>query len=423
MKRFYCIPALMMVSAGAIAGNAQWYSPSAGDLHTAELTSGQAVPPSRHTESTALNYTWPLSRMPGAAISADARVESRQYWVDTTGDALARGIKLPLSAPGAVIRVSALEHGSALTLNPQALELSINGLSVAATEHSGDTSQAELVSGSELRAQGMPVPQDSLAFRLPETGAAGTLHMRLAGAPEHLPLVVHVYEPFSPWTASLSAPRHNYLSVQSLNLELALSDGQNRLPGGAMQALLVSPNADQAWPLEVGQDGFTLHGPIPTEIPDGPGLFEVHAYVNTTYDDTVIRRDLKLALGISTSHARFSETAEVNDRAGLAISLGVEAAVAGRYQVNAEVHGTDALGHLQGLAMVQSAAVLDAGDGRIRLDVPADLLIESGLQPPYEIRNLELLDQGRMQVLESRQRAMKIDTARTITNPPSGSER
>ena len=58
--------------------------------------------------------------------------------------------------------------------------------------------------------------------------------------------------------------------------------------------------------------------------------------------------------------------------------------------------------------MAQSAAVIEGRAGSIQLQVDADMLKASGLRAPFEVRNLELLDQGRMFVLQRQQRALLL---------------
>jgi hypothetical protein len=70
-----------------------------------------------------------------------------------------------------------------------------------------------------------------------------------------------------------------------------------------------------------------------------------------------------------------------------------------------------AFGQLQPLAFAQSAAVLEAGQGQIVLTVDEATLAASGLKAPFEVRNLQLLDQGRMYMLEERQRAVVIQAS------------
>lgn len=402
------LPAVALIAGTAsAAGPAEWAPPGSGDLRIESLpATAPAVPPSRHVEAEPVSYAWPLTLDRSSTAPQGPAMESRQYWVDTTGRGLEQGLKLPLSSPGAIVRISALHADSGVLLDAQNLKVSVDGQALPATRESGGL---KLFTGSDLQAQGMSVPTDSLAFQLPGQDQARSLQLQLAGAPAEQPLVVHVFEPESQWVGQLSAERHNFLAGGELKLDVGLAGGDEQFAAQSVQAVLVSPDAEQAWPLEVAGDGFTLVGHAPQDLPDaGEGLYEVHAYLEGRRDDAVIRRDLKVAVNIAAPTARLSDDIDSLDESGLKIDLGVEVAAAGRYQVSGQVWGTDSDGSLQPLAMAQSAAVLEPGEGRLRLDVPASLVLESGLSAPFEVREVQLIDQGRMAVLEARSRGFGI---------------
>ncbi len=392
----------------------QWLDSQPGDLRADRLTSDtRAVPASMHQESAAINFSWsadepPATRRPGAGPTETATtptVESRQYWLDVTGADLAGGVELPLTAPGAVIRISALDSDSGLELDPDKLVLEFDGRPVSA-----DFGPAQISSGADLRREGMPVPEDTLAFRLSDRIGAGTLTVRHEGVRGSLPLVVHVHEPESEWVARLALERHNYLAGQPLDFEFSLGDGRQTIGADSIQAVLASPDARQTWPISTGRDNSLAMAAAPLADIDrpAPGLYEAHVYVESEYRGQTIRRDLRLALNIAPAIAHFSGEVEHGRGDGLALVLGVDSAVSGRYQVNAEVMGTNERGELELLGFVQSASVLEAGGGQIELALDSDMLRASGLRAPFEVRNLQLLDQGRMFLLEEREQALRI---------------
>lgn len=364
-----------------------------------------ALPTSRHSESRAITYAWAADagHVPAAAGNG-VEVESRQYWVDTTGRALERGVKLPVSAPGAVIRVSALEQGSELRLDPGHMALAINGQAIDRTAVEG------LATGDQMRREGMSVPRDSLAFRLPADGQAGTLELNLAGAPADLPLVIHVHEADSPWVARMASRSQNFLGGQPIDFEVILSNGESEFAIEQIDAVMVGPNAAKSWTLSRNGDARRLHGRIDADtLVEGPGLYEAHVYANHVVDGVMVRRDLKLAFSVAPPIGRFTgEIGKLDAASGFGIGLEVEVAAAGRYQVNGELYATDAEGNLQPAAFMQSATELEPGTDVIDLEVDPGVLAGTSLTPPMEIRNLQLLDQGRMYLLEERAQAIRI---------------
>lgn len=411
---------ILLLIAGSVcaAGPVEWMPVGADDLRIESLpASVPAAPPSRHAESEPVRFAWPLEIDRSAPAPSGPAMESRQYWVDTNGLDIQKGLKLPLSSAGAIVRISALHADSGLMLDAAGLQVDIDGSELPVTESGGGI---RLVTGRDLQAQGMSVPTDTLAFQLPEQGSPRLLNLQLAGAPADQPMVVHVFEPRSEWFGTLSAARHDYLAGQSIALDVALSNGDQRFAAQSVQAVLVSPDADQAWPLELSSDGLGLRGVVPQELPtSGPGLYEVHAYLEGRQGDTLIRRDIKLALGIGAATARLDHSASASMDRGLTIDFGVEVVTAGRFQMSAQVWGTDASGELRPLAMTQSAAVLAPGANQLQVEVPSDLLQASGLVAPFEVRGIELRDQGRMSLLETRHAGLVIGSERAGLRPGS----
>ncbi len=392
----------------------EWLDTQSNDLRADRLTTDTgAIPASMHQESAAINFAWnaeqaSTARRPGVGpteTGTTPMVESQQYWMDVTGTELARGVELPLTAPGAVVRISALDNDSGLELDPDKLVLEFNGRPVSVEFGPGHVS-----TGVELRREGMPVPEATLAFRLTDRIGAGTLTVSHEGVRGSLPLVINVHEPESAWTATLALERHNYLAGQPLDFEFELGDGRRSIEAHSIQAVLASPDASETWPIESTRgNGLTMAAaPLADIDRPAPGLYEAHVYVEGEYRGQTIRRDLTLAFNVAPAIAQFSGEVERGRSDGLAVVLGIDSAVSGRYQVNADVMGTNARGELELLGFVQSANVLEAGSGQIELALDSDMVRASGLQAPFEVRNLQLLDQGRMYLLEDRQQALRI---------------
>ncbi len=392
----------------------EWLDTQASDLRAERLSDETiAVPASLHRETAPIQFSWNrdqavAGRTPAGGPTetmATPAVESKQYWLDVTGRELARGVDLPLTAPGAVIRISALDSGTELRLDPEQLRLEFNGRPVHARFNRDEVSR-----GRDMRREGMPVPEDTLAFRVNDRIGAGTLRVAHADLQADLSLVVNVHEPDSPWTARLALPRHNFLAGQALDFDFDLGDGRQTIEPRSVQAVVASPDASQTWPIARGRGNQLALDSAPLARMDrpAPGLYEAHVYVESEHRGQTIRRDLTLAFSIAPPIARLNEQVRRGSSSGLDLVLGIEAAVAGRYQVNAEILGTNARGELEPLAFTQSAAVLEAGQGQIEVALDADTIHASGLSAPFELRNLQLLDQGRMYLLEDRERALRL---------------
>ncbi|MEN1726826.1 MAG: DUF4785 domain-containing protein [Pseudomonadota bacterium] len=393
-----------------------WLPTDSNDLRSQALTENtRSLPASLHQEQAPVSLAWSANqasqrglyayRSNSSAPAPGPSASSQGYWVDVSGAELAQGVDLPLSAPGAVIRISALENGTELQLDPQTLVMTIDGRPVSAS-----SGLQEFATGARMRSQGMPVPSDSLAFQLGRGSSAGLMRIQHAGLPSDQNLVIHVHEPNSEWVAELTLPRANLLSGEALAFDLQIGDARQSLQTRSVQAVLISPDASETWSLNQPRQGQLAlnEAPMASRAAAGSGLYEARVYVEAEVNGITVRRDLSLALNIAPAIARFTGQVGLERSAGVVMDLGVETAAAGRYQVNAQLMGTNKEGQMQAIAVVQSAAVLDAGFGTIELAIDENLINSSGLSAPFEVHDLMLLDQGRMTLQEHRAKALRI---------------
>lgn len=404
-NRFLITGTLLAVAATAGAQTADMHAPAAGDLRPAQLVDADQVraaePLNRSTET--VHFARAVTTA-GSDAPAAYTAESRQYWVDTDTDGLRDGITLPLSAPGAVIRISPLESADLPPVDIKSLDLALDGKPL---DPRRDVDQ--IASGRQLREAAFSVTPGSLAFRLNDGAGAGELALRLrAGyrSRTNVPLVVHVFEPRSPVVARVTLPRQDFLAGESLGLDLALVAGDRALEPDSVQAVVTDPSAGHAWPLSLAADGRSLQGTLPAgEAGDPAGLWEAQVYVEGRHDGLRVRRDIPVAFGVTLATARLAGSARLNVEGGLDVELGVDVAQAGRYQVSGTLYGTHAGGQSVPVARAETAAWLEAGKGELVMafDTPPE-----GISGPLELRGLRLADQGRMGLLEYRERAVTI---------------
>ena len=374
--------------------------------------------PSRHVEQSELRYQHSVlerdkNKHGGYAFSAiensnaDAALisESRQYYIDTTGGQLADGIDLPLTAPGAVIRLSTGTSDNRSGLSLRQLELKLNGNTVDARKIAQN-----VTGGRQLRASGWRVPENTLAFRMDRATGAGTLTLRYSGLTADAPVLVHVFEPESRWVARLALNNQRFLAGQTITASLMIDDGLRQQTPTAASAILSAPGGEHLRSMHrSGGDGFwQLIAPEQVQS-NHQGLYEIHLHVEQRFGDLIVRRDISHAVSIAPSLARFSGTATVAHDRQVQLALPVEASLAGRYQINATLYATDQKGELQPAIFSQSAAVLPAGGGPLSIAFDTQALAQAGLGAPFELRDVSLLDQGRMLQLEHRQRALVIE--------------
>lgn len=357
-----------------------------------------------------------LDRVPSAmswALEADAALEqrpqpfreqSREYWIDASEAELRRGVNLPTSATGALIRFSP-HAGARATLAREDLQIS-NG----ARRLSADQAIQALASEDELRAAGMDVPQGSVVLRLSEAAGSGMLQISARSAQGDW--LIHVYEPASKVVLNLQAAKDSVLAGDALVITASMEGGAS-LQG--LAGLLSAPSGfSQSFDFVRQRDGSFRASVVPdARHAGGHGLWEIHAFGNAVNGKQTIQRDARTAVAVSVAGARLSGAAEplpsLSRQREVAVQLAVEVEVASRYQLAGVLYGTSADGQLRPAAVAHSAAWLERGQTTMQLRFDAAALTPSGLKAPYELRDLRLLDQADMSLIERRERAMALD--------------
>lgn len=330
---------------------------------------------------------------------------SRHYQVDADGAALARGVTLPLTSAGAVLRISPATRDSA-PLHAGQLHLRNSGQRLPAARVA-----SIIASGDEMNAAGLAMRSGSLALRLGEQVAGGPVIVDARGATGKY--LIQVDEPDSAYALTLAAARDTQLAGQRLEVRAALRqpgttasldaiDGLLEAPDGWTMPITFMPRPDRSYVA-------TIEAPA-AHAGAQRGLWQVHAFASGQDDGRELLRDATNAFAIVVPTARLDGRidAPATARSGLAFAVGVETASASRYAVSGVLHGHDATGQLRPAAYAESAVWLEAGVGQeITLRFDAAALAESGLFAPWALHDLRLVDQVQLGVLERRQVALR----------------
>ena len=331
---------------------------------------------------------------------------SKEYWIDVTGADLARGIELPTHGPGALLRINPVAGEKLATpLDPMALEVTTPAKALL----EGNAAFATLVDSAQLEAAGAPFADGTIAGRLRSELGAGTFGVQLAGLAEDGRFVVHVLDHGSPLELAVRTDRANYLDGDTLVVRSSLAGTKAR---GAVEGFVVSP-AGRAWPLvaERSRDGeFHFSLELDGAEAPAPGLWEAHLSYRGEVDGLRVRRYGKVAFAVAMPAGRLDGNAALTETPGqLAVTLGVETAADGRFEVRGVLFGSDAAGKLQPIAVGHSAAWLGAGAGSLELRFDQALVDASGLGAPFEVRDLRLLDQGNLALLQRQAHGLRIE--------------
>jgi hypothetical protein len=373
------------------------------DLVPKALSSAKTTAAPADLERKPVAFAWALDPSAGLEKSAPFVAQSREYWKRVSAADLSSGVPLTLTAPGAVLRLSPFAHGSKQRMDVGEVRLEHDGM-----QWEGARAIERFVDADQLKAAGMEVPEQSIAFRLrPELGA-GRFTLSLAHPGDDM--LLHVFEPDSGEMLSLGTERDNVLPGEEIAVKANFTSPQNKrageivgtiaAPNGRLFDLTFEPQADASWKatarIEAGAGA-------------GEGLWEVHA--TAWSDDGTVQRDVRTAFNVALPTAKLagSGTIEHAKDGALRIALPVQVAAASRYDIGGVIYGTALDGTRQPFAIAHSAAWLEPGKPKLTLSFDASLLDHPGLQAPYELREVTLTDQGSLNLLERRSRALQFD--------------
>lgn len=346
--------------------------------------------PTGEIERKAVSFSWALD--PSAALSEPEPflAESREYWKTVDADELAVGVALPVSAKGALIRVSPAQGAASLKAGD--FDIVQGGRKIAIAHAAGE---------AELHKAGMDVSAGTQIMKLGDDAGPGRYTLRAAKAQGAY--VVHVFEPQSDVVLYARADRNHALAGNDMRVAIS---GVTAGKGARLQseALLVAPDgSSRSVPVRADRNGGMEAA---FKLPDGAsatkGLWELQVFGDA--DGTP--RDARTAFAVAQPTAKFAGIFGHNSTS-LRVSLPVQAASPGRYEARGTLYATAKDGSLRPVSEAHSAAWMEAGNGMLVLQF-AKAHVPRGYGAPYEVRQLELNDQSRMAPLESRARGARF---------------
>ncbi len=402
----------LIASASLLAASAtaapRFLPAQAGDLAPKALSvaAAQALP---GLERQPVAMSWAAE---GAIVTAPAPFvgQSREYYKEVSGDELAAGVDIHTTSPRALVRLQPVGAAAAKAapIEPQAIVLS----DATGRAYANASGMEMVASADQGRQAGVGYGTGTSAFRVNPSLGAGTMKLRAASASSGQRYLVNVVEPDSPYAMTLQTDAPTYLHGQVLTItpDLVEQEGtrSSRRPLAKLSGLVTSP-AGRQFPVifRPGKDG-RLQGLLTLDGGEAimPGLWEVHAAGQAQLGGRTVERSLRVAFAVAAPVARFDGVVTPAHTPGsVGLRLGVEVATAGRYEARALLYGMVG-GAMQPVAVAHSAQWLEAGRGGIVLSFTPELL--AGATGPFELRDLTLLDQGRMGVLQRQQRAVVL---------------
>ena len=349
-----------------------------------------------------VRFSWAIDASTTLDAPQPFTATSRDYWTTVDATELARGHTVHTTRPGAMVLVSP-ERGAAAAVQPSDMRILRGGRVLDPATATDRNAPA-----SELRAAtGAPFAAGSLGFRLrPELGA-GRFDIQLPDARGRY--VVHVHEPDSPYALKLVNPDTTKLTGDAVSIDAELVAPAGTPPLQRLGGLLTAPDGRtfDLTPIRTA-GGYRLQAQLPRQASSQPGLWEAHAFAVGEAAGEPLLRDAKVALEVTAPTARLGGSYAVTTGPdGLEVTVPLQVASEGRYEVRTVLHGTDASGSLRPAAVGHSADWLRPGRQALTLEFAPELY--RGLTAPFELRQLSLGDQGRHGRLEYRENAARLE--------------
>ena len=343
--------------------------------------------------------------------------QSDEYWLNVTGAELNAGVQLNLSQAGSLVRIAprgdvstgALMHADAVA--PERVQIQRIGQTPQGKNASPQATESlvkSLASAEALASAGLA--DDSSALQMSDKATAGEYRLQVSQAlVAKANYLVNVKEKGSPYQLSIKAPSAIAADAQTLGVKLALSQSDNQFAPKAK--LKQADGTEQA--LAMVKQGDEWQALVPADLPlasSNAGLSEIEVTVQTQVDGRPVLRTVKTAFKSYVNSASIKpEVLTIWDK-GVPNQVNFELTVAeaGRFGLSGVLTGTNAKGQKVAIMRTQAATWLTPESPKLKLMFDPKLIQASGLQPPFELNELELQDQGQMARLSFQANALVL---------------
>ncbi|KAA3640093.1 MAG: DUF4785 family protein [Proteobacteria bacterium] len=381
---------LMSLSGLGLAQYTPQWTEAPQQIDLVDMTSFKSISQPVNSEQQAVRFHYSLLGSDQLSDNNQGYLaESKQYWLNTNAQKLSQGLQLPVTSDLAVIRIN--------PLNPTKSSQSLNQQDITVQQFDQTLSVDVFADSEQLKATGMPVSDYTVAFNVHTQPGMLTLSMPTAtkALAKGDTFIIHVFEPNSEYVLQLKTSQQQYAANQvvKINSQLLSQSGVNHM---TIAGYITQPNGEKLTDLSFQQN---KNGDYQATIGQltgqslAHGLWEVHTIASSDINGLKVMRDVSTAFALSLPTARINQQLAVQSHG---LKLGLDVAAAGRYEVSAVLSGINAQGEKQPIAMLMSAAQLNKGQADLTLDLPQDLIRQSGFKGPFVVDHISLKNQSLM---------------------------
>jgi len=320
---------------------------------------------------------------------------SDEYWLEVTGKQLNAGVDLAVSKAGALIRLSGKRvkgefNDANLVIDPSNIKLFKNQKSLA-QPFKQTVSQQQFATAN--------IFPNSSAMQLNKKLGKGKFTLRVSEQlNENQHYMVNVKEKGAEHKLHLAIARQTFMEGENVAFDSFINNKAGKLAAVKSKAFIKTPSGEkQAISYVKDNDKFKLVVPSNLTPAKRGELYELLIESQATDNGIQIKRNAKVAFAIAQPTARMQGEYSV-DNSAARVNLNV--ASEGRYEVSGLVYGTAKNGVKLPIMLSRSAYYLRPGDHNVELKFDQKILKASGLQAPFSVKQLRLMDQSRMALLQ-----------------------
>lgn len=368
-------------------------------------------------EKAAVHFSQRISPDNNIAFKAKGYTSiSDEYWFEATGKQLKTGVDLTISTPGALVRLSgkhATDKYSTQTkgIDPNSVQLFKNNKRLSAPFNQKVSPQAFATAN---------IFPNSSAMKLKSELGKGAFTLKVNDyLDDNQRYIVNVKEKNAEHKLHLSLPKQSYMLGQKINFTSQLkATNTNKavLTQDSPVAYIKTPSGERK-PLNFTENGNQFQFTVPTDLtPAKRGqLFELYVETENSIDGFKVKRKAKVAFAVVQPTARIDTVAKLNqDSFNLSkddarikkilapsfVDINLQVASEGRYEVSAMIYGSSGKKLNLPFMLSRSAYYLTPGEHTVKLQLDTNIIKNSGLKAPYILKNVRLMDQSRMALLQ-----------------------
>jgi len=368
-------------------------------LNASNLTLHTLPLPEKRIDKATVHFSSPISQTLLADSNQSKYLDvSDEYWLEVTGEDLNKGVPINISAKNALIRISGKKrsiHDNTQHILPDVVQL-FHHSNVVHSPFKSTVSAEQLATANMF--------PNSSALTLSDKLAAGKYKIAVnQSLLKDERFIINVKEKHSPYKAVMELDKQSYFEGDVIPFKISLKNEHNLNTTNAEQkakqlrkATIKYPTGEaQTVSINYGKQGLFIKVPESTAEEHIPGaLHELHIQTTSYLAGKEIMRNNKIAFAYTKPTAEFVNAPKVDsDGATFEINVASE----GRYEVSAVVSGNRQGEGNKAVMLSRSAYYLTPGQHELTLKFDKTILSSANVTPPYQLSNVRLFDQSRLQ--------------------------